>query len=63
MTEFPSNWTQVASNNLTVIARDAVRTAREEPGYDVNPLYGNLRCGWRANPATTSSHSVSQAGA
>jgi hypothetical protein len=43
MTGFPSNWTQEASNNLTAIARDAVRTAREEPGEDVNPLHGTLQ--------------------
>ena len=43
MSGFPSNWTQEASNNLTAIARDAVRTAQEEPGYDVNPLAGTLQ--------------------
>lgn len=43
MAGFPSNWTQEASNNLTAIARDAVQAAREDPGYDVNPLYGKLQ--------------------
>lgn len=43
MPGFPTNWTQEASNNLTAIARGAVQTASEDPGYDVNPLYGKLQ--------------------
>ena len=43
MAGFPSNWTHEASNNLMAIAQDAVKTAREDPGYDVNPLHGKLQ--------------------
>lgn len=47
MSGFPSNWTQEASNTFTAIARRAVRTAREEHGYDVNPPYGTLQSAMR----------------
>jgi hypothetical protein len=43
MTGFPANWTPEASNTLTALAREAVRSAYGEPGCDVNPLHGTLR--------------------
>jgi hypothetical protein len=43
MSNFPSNWTQEASNNLQAIARSAVQSAEEMSGDEINPFYGKMQ--------------------